>query len=546
MMPMDIEQFRKAAYAAIDHICDYYYSLENLPVSAQVEPGFLIKALPTAPPEHGESIEVIAADYQKLVLPGITHWQHPSFFGYYPSNASFPSIIADLYASAVTNPGFNWICSPSCTELENVTMDWAADLLGLSPAFKFSSALGGGGVLQTTASDSAFLACMVARIRFTRAHPNIPMENLILYLTTQTHSLGVKTARLLGLKWRTLDVKEEDRYALRGETVRKAYEEDREKGLWPFCLFSTLGTTSSGAADRMDEIGPIAQSFDTFWIHIDAAWAGVSLACPEFRERAYLDAINQYADSFCTNFHKWGLVSFDASTFWVRNSAHLTEAMDINPQFLKTKQSDAGAVVDYRNWQVALSRRFRSVKLWFVLRNYGVEGFRAHIRKCVNLGKLFESLIRAQPDLFEIVAPRSLALTVFRVAPSSPRNRDLSHSHSHSRAHSHPAKAATLHAPSTSSLSLAALNKLNTSFHQRLTEGPEGIFVITTLLDGKLCVRMSIGAERTQDCHIRAAVERMTKCAREVIDELDVEMGKELQQSEAAGIAAGTGGSSLP
>ncbi|KAG8843712.1 hypothetical protein FRB91_003166 [Serendipita sp. 411] len=232
---MDIEEFRKAGYKAIDDICDYYHTLEERPVVSQVEPGYLAKQMPDHPPLEGEKIEDITKDFQRLILPGMTHWQHPSFFAYYPQIASFESILGDLYAGALSNPGFNWACSPASTELEAIVMDWSAKLLGLDERFHTASGIGGG-VLQTTASDAALLAAVVSRTRYTKLHPGVPMEKLVIYGTTQTHSLGAKAALILGVHFRALEVTMEDTFSLRGETFSKALKEDREKGLHPYLM----------------------------------------------------------------------------------------------------------------------------------------------------------------------------------------------------------------------------------------------------------------------------------------------------------------------
>ncbi|PPQ95321.1 hypothetical protein CVT26_008166 [Gymnopilus dilepis] len=478
---MDIEQFRKAGYQAIDRICDYYYSLQNRDVVPRVEPGYLREHIPLQPPEEGEDFQVIADDYHKFILPGLTHWQHPSFFAYFPTASTFEGMLGDLYASSIPNPGFNWLSSPACTELENIVMDWSADLLGLSSAFHNASGIGGG-VLQTTASDSALVAVVAARSKYQRAHPTAKMEDLVIYTTSQTHSLGAKAGLILGLQVRSLDVKLEDELALRGEVLRTALEEDVGRGRRPFILIVTVGTTSTGAVDNMPEIREVAKDYPDLWIHVDAAWAGMALSCPETRDKLYLEEINAFADSFCTNFHKWGLVNFDCSTLWVRERRNLTEALDITPVFLRTKQGDAGTVIDYRNWHLALGRRFRSLKLWFVLRSYGVQGFQKYIRRCIDLNQHFVKLIQSSSDLALATSP-SLALSVFRVVPK-PR------SPSPSQPPSPP--------------SFDSLNDLNRIFYGRLSARHD-IMLTQTSLNGMFCVRLAVGAAATTEEHIEGA-----------------------------------------
>ncbi|RPD53751.1 hypothetical protein L226DRAFT_492786 [Lentinus tigrinus ALCF2SS1-7] len=491
---MDIEAFRKAGYQAIDRICDYYASLQERPVVSQVQPGYLLDALPSSAPEHGEQFDLIADDFQKLILPGITHWQHPNFFAYFPTASTFEGLLGDLYSSSVANPTFSWLASPACTELEQVVMDWSAKLFGLGDQFQNHSGVGGG-VIQTTASEGLIVICVAARARYLRQNPDAKLEDLVIYTTTQTHSLGVKAGLVLGLQVRALEVKKENEYGLRGEDLRAALEEDHARGKRPFIVVATVGTTNSGAIDYLEEIGEVLKAYPSIWYHVDAAWAGVALACPEFRPLEKLDAINQYAESFCTNFHKWGLVNFDASGLWVRNRRDLIDALDVTPEYLRTKQHDAGLVVDYRNWHLGLGRRFRSLKIWFVLRSYGVEGFQAHIRKGVELNKHFVSLVRASPD-FELVTTPSLALSVFR-----------------------------LRLPSTSTLSpdsaegLAALNDLNRALNLRLSVDNDKIFITQTMLNGMICLRFAIGAQRTEKEHVDRAWDLIKQCATEMVGE---------------------------
>ncbi|KAF8705993.1 Pyridoxal-dependent decarboxylase conserved domain, partial [Rhizoctonia solani] len=543
---MNVEEFRRAAYAAVDAICDYQKCLEDLPVVAQVEPGnpligfFVTEEAPT----KGESFDVIAKDFQEHIMPGITHWQHPSFFAYFPVANTFESVLADILAGSITNPGFNWACSPACTELEMLVMDWAAKLFGLDPTFYVDSK-SGGGVLLTTASDSALTAAVAARTRYTKAHPDVPLDKLVIYGTSQTHSLGAKAALILGLQFRAIEVYAEDNYALRGDSLVNAIEEDRKAGVHPFIVIATVGTTSSGAIDNIEEVGQALTKYPDIWLHIDAAWAGVVLACPEFREISYLGAINGYAHSFCTNFHKWGLVNFDCSTLWVRERTLLTDALDVTPEFLRTKQADAGAVIDYRNWHLALGRRFRSLKVWFVLRRYcmkdfhmyvpfsnpdlfstsfGVEGFQAHIRKGVELAKIFESLVE-QSSLFEIVTPRSFALVVFRLRTPTVLPTPAAATPIEGSGLSQEKELTAGASPDTTTTearlrqsSQTKSNALNRKFYARIS-ARKTILLTQTDLAGTFCIRMAIGTARTEEKHIREAFDLLVEEAQETLRE---------------------------
>ncbi|KAJ7307625.1 pyridoxal phosphate-dependent decarboxylase [Mycena albidolilacea] len=445
--------------------------MASRPVVAQVEPGYLRKLLPCTIPEDGENFQEIVDDYQKFIIPGLTNWQHPSFFGYFPVACTWEGIIGDIYAGSLFNPGFNWICSPACTELEVIVMDWAAKMFGLSENFQHSGC--GGGVLQATASDSLLVAMVAARVRYVEEFPQINPSNFVIYVSSETHSLGLKNGRILGIEVRILNVEITDDFALRGNTVRKAIQEDLANGKIPFFLVATVGTTSTGAVDRIDELGAIAREY-FIWLHIDAAWAGVALACPEFRNLCQLDAINDFADSFCTNFHKWGLVNWDASTLWVRNKKHVTNALDVTPAYLRPIARE-NVMIEMRNWKIGLGSHFRALKVWFVFRSYGVKGFQAHIRDDVALNVLFASKIMLSPIL-SLVSPPSLALSVFRIALPLPNLR------------------------------LDQLNKLNKCWYRRLASRAD-IFVTHTEVGGIYCVRFAIGGQQTQAQHVLRAFE---------------------------------------
>ncbi|KAJ9100086.1 hypothetical protein QFC19_005766 [Naganishia cerealis] len=554
---MDIEAFRKAGYQAVDAICDYYTKIREMPVNSTVEPGYLVKLLPDHAPEKGEEFSVIAKDFQEQIMPGITHWQHPSFFAFFPSITNFESILADMYATSVSNPGFNWNCSPACTELEMVVMDWAAKLFGLESVFHGSSGAGGG-IILGSASEACLTVAVAARERCLRILTEeavtskgiqgngktvkdlargtgimtgangarvkatqvvIPEElrarctpNMVMYGSTHTHSIGKKAAIILGLHFRALPTYRKDEYALRADTVRQALEEDTQKGLIPFMLstfsaefilglpqhlssgespsVATIGTTNTGTIDHIAEIGAVLKDFPTTFLHIDAAWGGVCLALPELRQTLQLDAINTYAHSFSTNFHKWGLVAFDATALWVRDRELLTSALDVTPAYLRTAQGDSGSVIDYRNWQLALGRRFRSLKVWFVLRSYGVEGYQKHLRGGLEMANLLEKMIQGSPD-FELLVPKSLALLVFRYHPS---DRQYSQSE---------------------------LNDLNKQLHATLASRGDIILTQTVLPaddgeEGTFCIRFALGNARTEEQDVIHAWNLVVRLAREL------------------------------
>ncbi|GAA6000934.1 pyridoxal phosphate-dependent decarboxylase family protein [Rhodotorula paludigena] len=505
---MDREQFRKAGYAAVDRICDYFESLESYDVVPRVQPGDVAKLIADEAPEEGEPWEQISQDFDRVILPGITHWQHPNFFAYFPANTTFECILADMYAGAVSNPGFNWLCSPACTELESKATDWVAKLIGLDQSWCNEGKVGGG-VITGSASESCLTVCIAARERYLRLHPGTPASELVIVATTQTHSLAAKAALILGLEFVAIETKKEDDWALRGQGLREALEGLEAKGKKPFVLITTLGSTSTGAIDRIDEITAVTTDYPSLFLHVDAAWGGVFLALPECQQEAFLAAINARAPvradegaicaggevhSFCTNLHKSGLVTFDASCMWIRDRALLTTALDVTPPFLRTPQAQAGLVTDYRNMGLALGRRFRSLKVWFALRSFGVSGFRRHLRHLISLAETFESALFSPstgvPGVV-LFAPRRFSLVVFRVVSNS------------------------------STLSgLAYENALNAAVVELANLDPS-LMVTPTTVGGESCVRIAIGSPFTREKHVLELVEKirgLVDRAREQVD----------------------------
>jgi aromatic-L-amino-acid decarboxylase len=413
---MTPEEFRALGHRVVDWVARYMERVDELPVGAPVEPGQIAAMLPGEAPESPEGWDEILADLDRVVMPGITHWQSPSFFAYFPCNASGASILGELVSAGLGVQGMLWSTSPACTELETVTLDWLAKLIGLPRSF-LSATPNAGGVIQGTASEAALVAMLAARSRAG------PAAALVAYTSEQAHSSILKAANIIGLPPGALRTIATDT-GLRMDPAALAgtISADRAAGLTPFFVAATLGTTSSGAFDPLNEIGPITRSAGC-WLHVDAAWAGSAFVCQEFR--ASMGGV-EHADSFSFNPHKWLLTSFDCSAMWTRDVAALTGALTVTPEYLRNRASESGAVIDYRDWQIPLGRRFRAIKLWFVLRSYGAQGLRAHIRGHVALAGLFESWILAD-NRFELAAARSLALVCFRLAddPSGERTRTL-------------------------------------------------------------------------------------------------------------------------
>ncbi|GAA5945127.1 uncharacterized protein JCM15063_006528 [Sporobolomyces koalae] len=491
---MDREQFRKAGYAAVDRICDYFETLESRDVVPNVQPGDIASLIAPQAPEEGQPWDEIAQDFDRVILPGITHWQHPNFYAYFPANTTYESILADMYTGAVSNPGFNWLCSPACTELESVVMDWVAKLLGFNEGWMNQGGVGGG-IIMGSASESALTVCIAARERFMRLHPNTPVSDLVIVGTNQTHSLGAKAALILGVEFVAIATTAKDDWSLRGAALETELQKLEQSGKKPFILLATIGSTSTGAIDNIAEITAVTVNHPSLFLHIDAAWAGVFLALEECRQACFLDTINARAKdaneakndvaicaggevhSFCTNLHKSGLVTFDASCLWIRDRALLTSALDVTPFYLRTAQATSGLVIDFRNWQIPLGRRFRSLKIWYVLRSFGTNGFRSHQRKLVELAKYLEGIVRAE-DGVEMFTPRSFSLVVFRILDPSG--------------------------------DLEIENRLNAAFIKRSNEEHK-IMLTQTAVGGKQCVRIAIGSRETREHHLKHSWEEIIR-----------------------------------
>jgi aromatic-L-amino-acid/L-tryptophan decarboxylase len=412
---MSAEEFRARGYQLVDWVADYLARVEDLPVLAQVEPGWVTAQLPPEAPEYGEAWEAILADLDRVVLPGVTHWQSPRFHAYFPANNSGPSILGELAAAGLGVQGMLWSTSPSCTELETVVLDWMAQLLELPDRFRAGGP--GGGVIQDSASSAALVALLAARDRARAGGAAI--DDLVVYVSTQTHSSLVKGARIAAVPTlRSIDV--DDCFAMRPEALEQAMAEDTAAGLVPAFVCGTVGTTASHAVDPLAALGHLCQQHGA-WFHVDAAHLGVAALCPEMR---WVNDGLDLADSYSTNAHKWLFTNFDCSLMWLADRAPLLESLSILPEYLRNAASESGAVIDYRDWQVPLGRRFRALKLWMVLRHYGAEGLRHHLRQHVAITAELVDRFRADPR-FEVVAPVPATLVCVRHAAGDDASRAL-------------------------------------------------------------------------------------------------------------------------
>jgi aromatic-L-amino-acid decarboxylase len=418
---MTPEEFRRHGRQVVDWIADYYESIESMPVLSQSKPGQTRASLPAHPPEDGETFEAILADVGDIILPGVTHWQSPNFFAFFPANASGPAILGELLSAGLGVQGMLWATSPACTELETHMLDWLVEMLGLPE--KFLSTGSGGGVIQDSASSAALCALLAARERATGLASNEQGcdGSLVAYTSNQAHSSIEKAVKIAGLgrqNLRLVDV--DDRWAMRPDLLAAQIKNDQQAGRVPFFAAATVGTTSSNGLDPLPEIGNICSAND-IWLHVDAAMAGTAALCPEFR---WIQKGLELADSYCFNPHKWMFTNFDCDCFYVADRRTLIQALSILPEYLRNQATESGAVIDYRDWHIPLGRRFRSLKLWFVIRYYGVEGLRNHIRRHIALARMFADWVAAD-DRFELAMPPPLNLVCFRHRGGDEINQQL-------------------------------------------------------------------------------------------------------------------------
>jgi len=417
---MTSQQFRDAGKQLIDWLADYYEQVEQYPVLAQVAPGEVRASLPAQPPQSGTDFRQIIQELNSKIMPGITHWQSPNFFAYFPANASEPSVLGDLLSSGLGVQGMLWATSPACTEVEMLVLDWLARMLGLPEAFLSSGS--GGGVIQDSASSSSLCAVLAARERATgfRSNEDGCREELVAYTSTQAHSSIEKDVKVAGIGRRNLRLIDVDAdFAMRPEMLEKAIEEDKRAGKLPFFVCATVGTTSSLAFDPLEAIGLICKKHN-LWLHVDAAMAGTAALCPEFR---HIQKGLELADSYCFDAHKWMFTNFDCSCFFVADRETLTRSLDVLPEYLRN-QAGSDAVFEYRNWHVPLGRRFRALKLWFVIQHYGVEGLQFHVRRHVELAQTVLRWVQAD-SRFELIAPAPLNLICFRLKGTDQMNEEL-------------------------------------------------------------------------------------------------------------------------
>jgi len=466
---MSPDEFRRAGYLAVDWVADYLASVEDYPVLARTEPGAIRRLLPASPPKTPESLESMLADLTSVIVPGITHWNHPAFFAYFAITGSGPGILGELLTAALNVNGMLWKTSPAATELEGVALDWLRQMVGLPDRWM--------GIIMDTASMASLCAIAAAR---EAAEPHLREQGMAggprlrLYTSEQAHSSIEKAAIVLGLGRHGVRKIPVDReFRMDPAALAAAVTEDRRAGWRPFCVAATVGTTSTTSVDPVPAIADVCAQ-ERLWLHVDGAYAGMAALLPEFRW--VLEGCHQ-ADSVVINPHKWLFTPIDCSAFYCARPEVLRGAFSLVPEYLRTTESDQAAVRDFMDYGVQLGRRFRALKLWMVIRHFGWEGLAARIREHIRLGQQFRSWVDAHPD-FERMAPAPLSVVCFRARPADLRARAGEHDGYLDR------------------LNEALLEEVNATGRAYLSH---------TRLNGRLTLRLAVGNLRTTEAHVREA-----------------------------------------
>ncbi len=471
---MTPDEFRAAAHRAVDWMADYFETVADRPVRAQVRPGDILAQLPDHPPQAAEPIDALFADLDRIILPGMTHWQHPSFFAYFPANSSPPSVIAEMLTAALGAQCMSWQTSPAATELEQQVMIWLRTMLGLPDGFE--------GVIQDTASTATLCALLSAREKATGYRANVDgLSNqaaLTVYCSRECHSSIEKDVMVAGIGRENLrKIAVDESFAMQPEDLEQAIRDDRAAGKTPAAVVAAIGTTGSSAIDPLPAIAKICDRHG-LWLHVDAAWAGSALILPEHR---YMIEGIERADSFVFNPHKWLFTNFDCSAYFIRDPDTLLRTLSILPEYLKTREGEA--VRNYRDWGVQLGRRFRALKLWFVIRSFGVAGLQERLRQHIDMAQRLARDVEASDD-FELMAPVPLALLCFRYRPAEMSDE-------------------------------TQIDALNEQLLESVND-TGATYLTHTRLNGRFVIRFSIGQTMTEWPHVEDAWRLLQRSAREL------------------------------
>jgi len=469
---MTADEFRVHAHSLVEWMAAYLENVGNYPVKSAVKPGDIFNQIPGAPPQEAEPFSSFMRDLDEVIMPGITHWQSPDFFAYFPANSSPPSVLAEMITATLGAQCMNWETSPAAAELEEKMMIWLREMTGLPAEME--------GVIQDSASTATLAAIITAREKISGFEINNNGASsagvLRVYCSEQAHSSVEKAVKICGIgRSNLVKITVREDFSMDPAALDKAIDDDRSKGFLPCCVVATVGTTGSTAVDPIKAIGEIC-SRNGIWLHVDAAMAGTALILPEFR---WMINGKEYIDSFLFNPHKWMFTNFDCTAFFIRDADSLIRTFEILPEYLKTRTR--GAVNDYRDWGIPLGRRFRALKLWSVIRSYGTEGLRNKIRQHIEFAAKLKEMILEEPD-FEILAPVLINVVCFRYLPSGIDNE-------------------------------ATLNLINEKLNHTLNDSGK-LYLSHTVLDGKYTLRMVTGQTNVTLAHVEKAWKLIMETAR--------------------------------
>ena len=470
---MNITDFRKYAHEMADKLADYYENIESFPVKSMVKPGDIYKSLPSSPPEQSESYEQIIKDFDSIILPGITHWQSPNFFAYFPANSSYPSLLAEMLTSALGTQCMLWETSPAAAELEEKVMNWLKSMTGLPENFQ--------GVIQDSASTSTLVAILTAREKATEFDINengFSHNKFRVYCSTEAHSSVEKAVKIAGFGNKNLvKIPVDDELAMNVSMLEEAVKTDIGLGLVPVCVVAAIGSTGTTAIDPLLTIAEICKRYN-IWLHVDAAYAGTAFVLPELR---YMIEGLENADSYVFNPHKWMFTNFDCSAYFVKDPEALKRSFEILPEYLKTRPDSI--VNNYRDWGIQLGRRFRALKLWFVIRSFGVSGIREKIRNHITWAAWLAEKIDCSPH-FELIKPQRFGLVCFCFQPDKVSD-------------------------------INTLNSLNQEFLHNLNSSGK-MYLSHTKINDKFVLRMVIGQTYTNFEHVRKSWELILNVAEKI------------------------------
>ncbi|WP_416866728.1 MAG: pyridoxal phosphate-dependent decarboxylase family protein [Imperialibacter sp.] len=457
---MTPETFRVEAHRLVDWMADFLENIEEYPVKPAIKPGDIIKQLPASSPLQGESFDSLFKDFQSIIMPGVTHWQHPHFHAYFPANGSYPSILAEMLTTTLGAQCMIWETSPAAAELEEMVMNWLKEMMALPATWH--------GVIQDTASTATLVALLTAREKQSGFRVNDEgfngSEKYRVYCSSETHSSIEKGAKVAGIgKKNVVKVPVDNLLAMKPDELEAAIKKDIQAGYTPLAVVAAIGTTSTVAVDPLKAIGAVCSKYNV-WLHVDAAYAGTALLLPECR---WMMEGQELADSFVFNPHKWMFTHFDCTAYFVKDKEALIRTFEILPEYLKT--ATRGQVNDYRDWGVQLGRRFRALKLWFVIRSFGIDGLQKTLRGHMSCAEDFEAKVVSHSD-FELILPRSLNVVVFRFQPANENN-------------------------------LEKLNQLNEQLIKTLNTSGK-VFLSHTKVKGIYCIRMVLGNTRLEQRHV--------------------------------------------